>query len=149
MIVSTCSRSSSSEPSVMSASSRLAGKLVSVITMMMGSARWRSRSCNGEVLTAGFKWGGQVSASVSAGEGGKADRHRSLELRAADEDRIGEAREQRLRDLLAGAQVLGLEENGELVAADPRAAGRRRCDLGEHLGEIAQQMIPGNVAVKV
>jgi len=66
MMVSTWSRSSSSEPSVISTSSRWAGKPVLASSFMICSASVRSRNWTGEMLTAILRWVGQPRASFSA-----------------------------------------------------------------------------------
>ena len=66
MMVSTWSRSSSSEPSVISISSRFAGKPVVASTFRICSASVGSRNWTGETLTASFRCAGQLRASFSA-----------------------------------------------------------------------------------
>ena len=76
--------------------------------------------------------------------------HVNARLAAAQRERPADRFEQRLRDDLARRSVGGLEQHGELVAAEPRrgVAGAHRPldaarDLGEHL--VADRMTEGVV----
>src|SRR5205823_4559242 len=165
MMVTTWVRSSSSDASVISISNRLAGKPVSVRSLMICSASRASRNWTGETLTAILRRDGQPGALgrverdialaqhilfvAQLGRRGEPARGRDLELRAGGEHRIGEPGEDCSGDLLRALGALTVEQDGEFIAADARAAGVLRRRLDQRLGDDLEELVAGEMAVKI
>ena len=88
--------------------------------------------------------------SRSLRDRGKADRGRDLDLGAGREHRRRRAaRGSHWRPFRRALRRLAVEQDGEFVAADARAAGSLRRRLHQGLGDDREQLVAGEMAVEV
>ena len=90
-----------------------------------------------------------VLLALRAADRGEADRYRDHRLGAAQEHRGRELGDDRLGDRFGRGFGRAVQEHGELVAADPRAAGGLGTRALHRVGKTLEQLVAGKVAVEI